>query len=341
MEFKDQGHLPRAAQGAISVALERVQRAQLADDAEAVIGACKDLCETTAKVALDALGRPYGSNSKLPGLADQVLDALGFHPRALQGRKSLQQLSGSLISAVQAVTELRNTDGTGHGRSHRSNLHSVHAAFVYEATRAWCQWLVSATDRAIMDKTGLADAIDEIAGGRSFSTGQLAAFLEEIHLNDLGEDDQRKVGLAVARRWTVNQTFMPLIDVIQPLEEGRSEYGVGFREGIVEGLLLDRDGYVRTSAADMERATRIAARLPGNRVLRFLGDLVDRFEDAQASQAFDQKAAGECSQRLHALAAEHVEPPIASLYGRMAAHLDDLRPPTIKIDVTIEAPRTR
>ena len=315
---------PQAAQAAIEAANARVERASSASDTEAVIGASKELIETVAKCVLDVLGHPYGSNASPEALATQALDALKLHPRALQGRSSLRRLSSSLIATVQAIGELRNTDGTGHGRGSRSNLSYEHACLIEAVSKAWCQWLLTATAQALSERAALDGAIRDISGGESYSRGKLAMYLADLKLDDLGSDDQRKLGLAVARRWTVNGTFMVLMDVVDPLVEGQISYPAAFREGIVEGLILDRDGYLRTSSVDIERAVKIGLRLPGDRLVGVFGYLAERIDDAESSPEFDQDAASECAARLSALAREQQAGEIRDHLDRMAAHLEGL-----------------
>jgi len=301
---KDVELLPTSAQEAIHVALERVDRASSASDVEAIVGASKELIETVAKAVLNVLGAPYGSDAELPTLTGQVLRALKLHPSAMQDRSSLRQLSSSAISAVQAVAELRNTDGTGHGRATRSNLDLSHAIFVRTIAIAWCGWMLSTSRRALKKRGGLDKALADIGGGEAFSRGRLAAYIADLDVWDLGEEDQRRLGLAVARRWTINGTWMPVEDVIKPLAEGTAEYPAAFREGIVEGLLLDNNGYIRTTSDDIDRAVKIGLRLPGNRMEKFFRELADRVLEAQPSQVFDPEIRGPAARRLRALAAE-------------------------------------
>ena len=216
----------------------------------------------------------------------------------------MRQLSASAISAVQAVAELRNTDGTGHGRATRSNLDLSHAVFIRAIAIAWCGWMLSTSRRALKKRGGLDKALADIGGGEVFSRGRLAAYLADLDIADLGEEDQRRLGMAVARRWTINRTWMPVEDVIEPLVEGKAEYPAAFREGIIEGLFLDNNGYIRTTSDDIDRAVRIGLRLPGNRMENAFRGLADRVRDAQPSQTFDLETRSQAAGRLRALAAE-------------------------------------
>jgi len=336
-ELLDLSRFPDSARDALRAGIDRLERGRLVGDVEAMVGASKELVETAAKVVLDALGHPYGSNTDLPGLASQALDALKLHPRAYQGRPSIQRLGASLSQSLQAIAELRNTDGTGHGRAHRSNLDPSHAEFVCAAALAWSQWLLSAADRALAERTSLTTALSDIGGAQTFPTGRLAKYLADLSLTELGDDDQRKLGLAVARRWTVNETFMPLTDVIEPLVDGQVEYPPAFREGLVEGLLLDDNGYIRTSAEDVRRAIRLALGLPGNRVEGLFRDVARRFANAQPSQTFTGNIRNETLASLLSLAKEQALPGAREALQQMANHVEAMGQAeiTVRIDVSV------
>jgi Abortive infection C-terminus len=316
--------LPASAREAIQIAIERVDRASSARDVEAIVGGSKELIETVAKAVLDSLGTAYGSNARLATLTGQTLGALKLDPVAIQGRPSLAKLSSSVQSAVQAVAELRNTDGTGHGRATRSNLDLSHADFVQAVALAWCKWILATSRRALGKRGGLDKALADIGGAEVFSRGRLAAYLADLDMTDLAEEDQRRLGLAVARRWTVNQTWMPVEDVIQPLAEGKADYPAAFREGIFEGLLLDNNGYLRTTSDDVGRAVQVGLRLPGDRIEKAFRTLADRVDDATPSQTLDEKARDEVQGRLRALAAEQTLPFVRQALDRLDHRLEKL-----------------
>jgi|ERR1700674_5136017 len=322
---EDLVQLSESARTAIQEAEHRVERAASANDVEAIVGASKDLIETVAKATLDALGNPYGSNASVNNLTSQALEALQLHPSALQGRASLQRLSSSLMTAAQAISELRNTDGTGHGRAAPSNLDRTHAIFIHGAAIAWCRWILATASRALAGRAQLDEAIRDISGARAFSRGRLTAYLGDLRVADLGDDDQRKLGLTVARRWSVNETFIARDDVIEPLANGQADYPPAFREGVFEGLLLDQNGYLRMAVADIPLAISIGKRLPGNRIAGAFSGLADRIEDAEPSQAFDGEARNQAAALVRALAAEQQKPAIRRALERILVRLDVLR----------------
>lgn len=319
--------LPESARDSIVDGLARVSRAVSADDVEGIIGASKELIETVAKAVIDSMGGTYGSNVSLRTLASQALESLDQHPAALANNAALQRLSSSMISAGQAIAELRNSDGTGHGRARRSELTVAHAAFIHDVAKAWCRWILAAAGRVLGTRANLEGALTAIGGARVFSRGDLPAFLQELKLTQLGEEDQKKLGLAVARRWSVNRTFMPQVDVIEPLANGEHEYPAAFCEGIIEGLFLDHNGNLRLTPTDTQLALTIGLRLSGPRRERAFQRLADRVGDARPSAVFDEQAQRDVATVTRGIALGQKNRSIQRSLNRIAERIDDFRSP--------------
>ena len=152
---------------------------------------------------------------------------------------------------------------------------------------AWVTWLLSTADRTLPTHPGIDTAVIDIGGAAVFSRGALVAYLEGLSLGELQEADQRKLGLAVARRWTVNKTFMPLIDVVEPIAGGEADYPPAFCEGLAEGLILDQNGYIRTTADDVQQAVDVASRLPARRRRTLFEQLADAIDEARPFSGLD------------------------------------------------------
>jgi len=317
-------YLPASAQDAVLAAAERVARANAATDNEATIGASKDLIECVAKAALDALGSAYGSNIHVDKLAAETLSVLKRTP-ALQGRAAIDLLGSALINAATAVAQLRNTDGTGHGRASRSKLDPAHVELARAATEMWCRWVLASTRKALKERGTVERAVNDIGNAMTFGTGQLAAYLGDVDVASRSEDDQRKLGLAVARRWSENGTFMPLLDVIEPLIEARVEYPPAFCEGLLEGLLLDHNGFLILTPRNVSLAVGVSHRLPGSRLGPALASLVARVLDGQASATVDESQLEDALVAMRSVMAEEALPVTRDAWERMAAHVDRLR----------------
>lgn len=132
--------------------LQRLRRDLLADPS-AAIGHCKELLESQCKLVLDAVGESYSDRDDLPKLYGMASRALGIHGEAVPGSSrasdAVRTMLRSLATAVQSISEVRNTIGTGHGRGAHSPAERRHARFVFNATvtiaefvaDTWAQYL--------------------------------------------------------------------------------------------------------------------------------------------------------------------------------------------------------
>lgn len=312
--------LPVAAQNAIAAATARIDSASAAADLEGIIGASKDLVETVAKVVLDVVGQSYGSDTPVQKLASISMRALGIADE----RPALHRLGGSMATAAGAIGELRNSDGTGHGRSAPSTLNARHAEFARAAASAWCTWMLALAEDKLADTSRFNKALAEIGGERVFRRGALKAYLDELQLDAAPREVQRKLGLAVARRWTMNSTFMPRIDVIDPLAEGTEDFPLSFQEGLIEGLLLDNDGRVRMRADDVRKAIEIAMRMRATVRQATLAQLADHVEEAGAAPSFGHDAQASIAALFRELSLEHRTRDPGHALARIAIRLEAL-----------------
>jgi len=236
----------------------------------------------------------------------------------------LQRLGGAIISAASAIAELRNRDGTGHGRSKRSTLSARDAAFASAATEVWCSWVLALTERRLEDTRRFDTALADIGGERVFSKGALKAYLDDLALDKAPDTVQRKLGLAVARRWTMNSTFMPLVDVIEPLAEGSRDFPTAFQDGVIEGLLLDGDGRLRMTSRDVKNSIDIAMRLRPDDRQDVLQRLADHVEEAAPAATFDREAQVEALASFDELASYNQARDPRGALRRIARRLDAL-----------------
>ena len=312
--------LPAPAQSAISAAKARIERAGAATDPEGIIGGAKDLVETVAKVVLDVVGQSYGSDTPVQKLASISMKALGIP----EERPALLRLGGSMATAAGLIGELRNSDGTGHGRSSPSTINIRHAEFVWAAASAWCTWMLMLAGDKLADASRFDTALVDIGGERVFGRGALKAYLDELQLDAAPHEVQRKIGLAVARRWTINKTFMPLLDVIDPLAEGAEDFPLIFQDGLIEGLLLDNHGRVRMRADDVRKAVEIGMRMRARARQATLAQLADHIDEAAAAPSFDHDAQSAISVLFRELSVEHRTRDPGHALTRIATRLETL-----------------
>ena len=319
----DLSAFPAPARQAIRNSASRLE--VLDGDVEGTVGMAKELAETVAKAIVDALGGTYGSNVEMPKLVRQVLELFHTEPAGLQGRTSLGRLSGGLTSTVVGLAELRNTDGTGHGRASPSDLDRAHAALARDAAIAWCRWAMATTARILRQRKKLDQAVTELAGERVFYRNEFPEMLDRIGLQQLNESYQRRFGLAVGRRWNVGGTFLADEDVIQPMAAGTVEYPPAFAAGVVEGLLSDADGFIRTSTRNVDSLIAIVGRLRPEWRERVFADLADRSQDAGLSFAFEEDSQDYAIGRLRELARSDVSPRVRDAAAHIANRIEGLR----------------
>ena len=103
--------------------LERL-KASVAEDPALAIGTAKELVETVCKTILQARGEAFGDDADIMVLVKATRKVLGLLPddvpRAAKGADTIRRLLSNLGAIAQALGELRNLYGTGHGRQGRT-----------------------------------------------------------------------------------------------------------------------------------------------------------------------------------------------------------------------------
>lgn len=135
---QDAQHLTRA--------LLRMQK-NAESDPELTIGTAKELVETCCKMILGDREIEFAKNDDLPKLTKKTFAALDLLPDQIQderrGSDAIKQVLRSFASITQAMSEIRNLYGTGHGRDGRSSsLQSRHAKLAAGAAATLCTFLI-------------------------------------------------------------------------------------------------------------------------------------------------------------------------------------------------------
>ncbi len=95
--------------------------AAVSEDPELAIGTAKEFVETICKTILDARGGTYGPDDGAARLAKLTLKALQLTTDGLSAERAavnaIRRVVGGLGSIAQGLAELRNLQGTGHGKS--------------------------------------------------------------------------------------------------------------------------------------------------------------------------------------------------------------------------------
>lgn len=129
----------------ISQQITRMEAA-VTSDPDLAIGTAKELLETVAKTILDEAGIEYQSSEGLTRLVAEARDALNLVPEDVDSQSTtgnaLRRLLGSLGGIAGALVELRNSAGTGHGRTaHAGMLDARHARLAAGASATLATFL--------------------------------------------------------------------------------------------------------------------------------------------------------------------------------------------------------
>jgi hypothetical protein len=124
----DEGHLaPEILTGldhhlqrqAIEASIDRIRRSP--DDAALLLGTAKELLETTSRYVLEEVGQPAREAADFGELLYFARERLGLLPQSVsQGdpaARTVREVYDGLWKVAKAVNELRNAEGTGHGRT--------------------------------------------------------------------------------------------------------------------------------------------------------------------------------------------------------------------------------
>jgi len=141
--------------------LDRLRRSLRDDDTELVIGAAKELMESTAWIAIDALARrgvlsrdELGKSPKFPKLLSTVHNALGLAPgevnvdgtdgeRTQKAKQGVKHILGGAMQVANGMAEYRNNAGTGHGSRSTSSLGNRHARLAINAAVLWVDLILA------------------------------------------------------------------------------------------------------------------------------------------------------------------------------------------------------
>lgn len=128
--------------------IRRIEQSIDSDPAQ-VIGSAKELVETVSKVVLQRFQRPsegYDSVQRLAKEALKCLPLLKVQASETRAEASLRQVTSGLAQIVGGVAELRNAEGTGHGRIAAGNLEPRHARLVVTAASALCTFMLESLE---------------------------------------------------------------------------------------------------------------------------------------------------------------------------------------------------
>jgi len=229
-------------------------------DRGAAIGAAKDLVECIARAVCEERGEP-SPGDKYPQHVTNAHKALGRQTgEHLDRTSAMGALAQSLRGGAKALAEVRNEYGSGHGRPLLSDVEDEVLEMAVGTAMLWSRWALRRLGH--LQHGNLDALITDLGGGGVFYRGTLPGRLAAANLADQPEDDQRRLGVAVARR-AKEGTFMVAIDGIDAaLARPSDAFPEHYRRGLLTGLLTASDGTTSLTAQAARYLPRVAETLP-------------------------------------------------------------------------------
>ena len=136
------------------------------------------------------------------------------------------------------------------------DITAEHADLASEAAILWCKWALGRLEPYIAgDVTNLVRDLD----AKVFRRGDLANRLKIANLPQLGPEDQKRLGIAVARRAS-GGTFVVLEDGIEAVKPTDAEiWPRGYVLGLLGGMFFTPNGYLDLSGWKVREAARLLA----------------------------------------------------------------------------------
>lgn len=124
------------------------------DDAALLLGTAKDFLETVARYVLDEVDQPARPNAEFPELLHLARERLGLLPEQITASdktgKAVREAFDGLWKIAKAVNELRNIEGTGHGRASLPETPVVTARAVVQAAAVLGQVMLTTLDQTFV-----------------------------------------------------------------------------------------------------------------------------------------------------------------------------------------------
>lgn len=157
-ELDDEGVLRPAGVGvvgsvsgrqAIEDQLDRLRRAT--DDPALLLGTAKEMLESTAKFVLEFFAVPYTTRSTFDELWYHARDRLGLLPEQVDvsapGGAQVKAMLGASWVIAKTANEIRNIEGTGHGRTLPTGVTPEMALLVVRESCSIAELVLASLDR--------------------------------------------------------------------------------------------------------------------------------------------------------------------------------------------------
>lgn len=157
-ELDDEGVLRPAGVGvvgsvggrpAIEDQLDRLRRAT--DDPALLLGTAKEMLESTAKFVLEFFAVPYSNRTSFDELWHHARDRLGLLPEHVDvtapGGAQVKAMLGASWVIAKTANEVRNLEGTGHGRTLPTGVTPEMALLIVRESCSVAELVLATLDR--------------------------------------------------------------------------------------------------------------------------------------------------------------------------------------------------
>lgn len=121
------------------------------EDAGLLLGTAKELLESVGKFVLEENGRLPDRRINMPEVMTVSMELLGIMPvqvdASTEGGKQLRKVYQAVRTVVDAINELRNDHGTGHGRTLPSGVSVEAARFMIRQATMVAEMMLATHDR--------------------------------------------------------------------------------------------------------------------------------------------------------------------------------------------------
>lgn len=142
-------HLEVGDRQALNDQLNRLRRNT--EDAALLLGTAKELLESVGKFVLEEGNRLPDRKMDFPEVMTLAMEQLGLMPvqvdASTEGGKQIRKVYQAIRTVVEAINELRNEHGTGHGRTLPSGVSVEAARFMIRQATIVAEMLLAAHDR--------------------------------------------------------------------------------------------------------------------------------------------------------------------------------------------------
>ncbi|MFF3671618.1 hypothetical protein [Microtetraspora malaysiensis] len=193
-------------------------------DRPLIVGSAKELVEATARVFFQVRGHPAGSGEDYNKVLTAAQRAIEHQPGpGIAVDSADRQAAESARKVAGLLRELRNTYGTGHGRSTLQPVEDEVLETCVDGALLWTRWVLRRLQFLLV--------------------GALQPLINDLRIGTFIPDDQRALGVAVGQRAASN-TFTVRIDGVEACAMSQDDaiWPLAYREGVVEGLFIDQFG---------------------------------------------------------------------------------------------------